>query len=397
MLVGGAVQLAVLFMSGDGFGSDGPPVTHELLAGADLFDLITGKAQYRHRRLAAGGDRPPVGGDNHGEWRFFVAGLGVGAGALLAGTGAAIVQSALVPITIPDSDDPFASGESGKEMIAALLLCVVLGALALATLPVALALIWATDTGGAALVTVYGALTIAIGWVLIQVGIKIATRACAAASRSSSPPSRRHDQRRACASAAARLAAAEAASVGNALDAARAKLLTGSALTAGRRRRSPAAAPAAARRGRPRTASPRPPGRPAGRSPRRPATGIAALTDREREVAALVATGDRTAGSPPSSTCPRRPWKHTSPTFSGNSGCGSVRRSRRCWQRVESRHGPASTIIPFVPGRRPTDEARHPWLGSSDQIAFVNAGEGNRCYLLLKVAGRPASWSSTGR
>jgi CRP-like cAMP-binding protein len=44
-------------------------------------------------------------------------------------------------------------------------------------------------------------------------------------------------------------------------------------------------------------------------------------------------------------------------------------------------------VIPFVPGRRPTDEARHPWLGSSDQIAFVNAGEGNRCHLLLRVSG----------
>ena len=48
---------------------------------------------------------------------------------------------------------------------------------------------------------------------------------------------------------------------------------------------------------------------------------------------------------------------------------------------------PHVEVIPFVPGRRPTDEAQHPWLGSSDQIAFVNAGEGNRCYLLLKVTG----------
>jgi ABC-2 type transport system permease protein len=176
VLVGGAVQLAVLFMSGNSFGSDGPPVTHELLAGADLSDLIAGKARsiaIVASPLAVIG--PVLAATITGEWRFFVAGLGVGAGALLAGTGAAVVQSALVPIAIPDSDNPFASGESGKGMIAALLLCVVLGALALATLPVALALIWATDTGSTALVTVYGALTVAIGWVLMQVGIKIAT------------------------------------------------------------------------------------------------------------------------------------------------------------------------------------------------------------------------------
>jgi CRP-like cAMP-binding protein len=49
----------------------------------------------------------------------------------------------------------------------------------------------------------------------------------------------------------------------------------------------------------------------------------------------------------------------------------------------------AVEIIPFQPGRRPTDEARHPWHGSSDQVAFVTAGERNRCYLLLKIDGRP--------
>jgi hypothetical protein len=176
VLVGGAIQLAVLFMSGNSFGSDGPPVTHELLAGANLSDLIAGKARsiaIVASPLAVIG--PLLAATITGEWRFFVAGLGVGAGALLAGTGAAVVQSALVPIAVPESDNPFASGESGKGMIAALLLCVVLGSLALATLPVALALIWATDTGSTALVTVYGVLTVAVGWVLMQVGIKIAS------------------------------------------------------------------------------------------------------------------------------------------------------------------------------------------------------------------------------
>ena len=44
-------------------------------------------------------------------------------------------------------------------------------------------------------------------------------------------------------------------------------------------------------------------------------------------------------------------------------------------------------IIPFAPGRRPTDEARHPWLGSSDQVAFLLGEPGNACYLLLAVSG----------
>ena len=40
-------------------------------------------------------------------------------------------------------------------------------------------------------------------------------------------------------------------------------------------------------------------------------------------------------------------------------------------------------IIPFSPGRRPTDEARHPGMGSSDAVAF-REGE---YYLLLAVSG----------
>jgi CRP-like cAMP-binding protein len=49
-------------------------------------------------------------------------------------------------------------------------------------------------------------------------------------------------------------------------------------------------------------------------------------------------------------------------------------------------------LIPFVPGRRPTDEARHAWLGSSDQVAFVlgDPAIDNRCYLLLAIQGTGA-------
>ena len=49
-------------------------------------------------------------------------------------------------------------------------------------------------------------------------------------------------------------------------------------------------------------------------------------------------------------------------------------------------------LIPFTPGRRPTDEARHAWLGSSDQVAFVlgDSSVDNRCYLLLAINGTGA-------
>ena len=41
------------------------------------------------------------------------------------------------------------------------------------------------------------------------------------------------------------------------------------------------------------------------------------------------------------------------------------------------------SVIPFSPGRRPTDEARHPGMGSSDAVAFLEGA----CYLLLAVTG----------
>ena len=110
------------------------------------------------------------------EWRYLIAGIGVGIGGLLAGTGAAVVQSAMVPIAIPDSDNPFSGGESGKGIVAALLLGVVLTCLAIVTVPVALALFWATDRGFVALVTVFGALTVVVGWAILRFGVRIASK-----------------------------------------------------------------------------------------------------------------------------------------------------------------------------------------------------------------------------
>ncbi|MDJ0771181.1 MAG: hypothetical protein QNJ12_20505 [Ilumatobacter sp.] len=176
VLVGGAVQLAVLFMAGNSFGIDGPAVTHELLAGADARTLVAGKARgiaIVAAPLAVIG--PVLAAVLTGEYRFLVAGFGVGAGALMAGTGAAVVQSALVPIAVPESDNPFVGGESGKGMLAALLLAVVLTGLALVTVPVALLLLWATDRGRVGLVTLFAAATVVVGWMLMRLGVRIAT------------------------------------------------------------------------------------------------------------------------------------------------------------------------------------------------------------------------------
>jgi hypothetical protein len=177
VLVGGAVQLAVLFMAGNSFGIDGPALTHELLSGVDPAAIVRGKARsiaIVASPLALMG--PVAAAAATDEWRYLVAGIGVGIGGLMAGTGAAVVQSAMVPIAIPDSDNPFAGGESGKGMVAALLLGVVLVCLAIVTVPVALALFWATDRGLVGLVTVFGALTVVVGRVVMRIGVLVATK-----------------------------------------------------------------------------------------------------------------------------------------------------------------------------------------------------------------------------
>jgi len=177
VLVGGAIQLAVLFMAGNSFGVDGPGVTHELLAGADARVLVTGKVRsiaIVASPLAIIG--PLAAAAITGEWRYLVAGFGIGIGSLLAGTGAAVVQSAYVPIAIPESDNPFAGGESGQGMVAAILLIGVLLGLAIATIPVALGLFWATDRGHIELTTALGIASIGAGWGVMLLGRHLATR-----------------------------------------------------------------------------------------------------------------------------------------------------------------------------------------------------------------------------
>ncbi|HUF97588.1 MAG TPA: hypothetical protein VMM60_05610 [Ilumatobacter sp.] len=175
VLVGGAIQLAVLFGAGNTFGNSGPPIMHEFLAGADPHTFVRAAARgvlIVAAPLALIG--PLLTSAITGEWSFFAAGVGVGIGGLFAGTGAAIVQSALVPIAIPESDNPFAGGESGKGIVAALLLVCVLTGLAVVTIPIALLLVWATFTGSVFFTTVCGVAAVLAGWAVMRGGEQIA-------------------------------------------------------------------------------------------------------------------------------------------------------------------------------------------------------------------------------
>lgn len=176
VLVGGAVQLAVLFMAGNSFGSDGPAVANELLTGADVELLVAAKARsVIVVALPVAIVGPLLAAGVTSEWNYLGAGVLVGLGGLLAGTGGAIVQSTLVPIAIPEGDNPLATGDSGKGCLAGLILGAVLAVLALITLPAALALLWALDRGSVALVTVFAATTLGAGIVVLRLGVRYAT------------------------------------------------------------------------------------------------------------------------------------------------------------------------------------------------------------------------------
>ena len=177
VLVGGAVQLAVLFMAGNSFGSDGPAMSNELLTGVDPEVLVRGKA--RSVAIVASPIAfigPVIAAALTDEWRYFLAGFLVGIGGLLGGTGGAIVQSTLVPIAIPEGDNPLASGDSGKGCLAGFILAGVVLSLAVVTLPIALALLWALDRGSLPLVTVFASATLAAGYAVYRLGIRFATR-----------------------------------------------------------------------------------------------------------------------------------------------------------------------------------------------------------------------------
>lgn len=175
VLVGGAVQLAVLFMAGNSFGSDGPAMSSELLTGVDPAVLVRAKARsviVSASPIAVIG--PLIAAAITSEWNYLPAGFAVGAGGLLAGAGGAMVQSSLVPIAIPDSDNPLASGDSGKGWFAALMLGAVLVTLAILTLPVALAMLWALDQQSLLLVTVFAIATLGAGLLVLKGGTALA-------------------------------------------------------------------------------------------------------------------------------------------------------------------------------------------------------------------------------
>jgi ABC-2 type transport system permease protein len=176
VLVGGAVQLSVIFMAGNVLGNDGPAVAGELLTGVDPAHVSAGVA--RSVLLAASPlvvAGPPVAAAITGEWRFLGAAYLVAVGGLLAGAGGALAQSSLVPFPVPPSDNPLAGGEAGRGCLAGLMLFAVLVGLALVTLPIALLLLWAVDRDSVVVAVLAASATVVAGALLLRAGRAIAS------------------------------------------------------------------------------------------------------------------------------------------------------------------------------------------------------------------------------
>lgn len=176
VLLGGAVHLAVLLVAGNSFGNEGPAVVHDLVAGGPRL-LVAGTVRSTvviTAPLAVLG--PLAAAALTGAWHLLPAGWLVAAGALLAGAGGAVVQSVLVPIPLPEGDDPFATGESGRNLAAGLAMLGVLVVLAVAMSPIVLALMWATSAGATATITGLTAAGVVAGWGLCRVGSELAVR-----------------------------------------------------------------------------------------------------------------------------------------------------------------------------------------------------------------------------
>jgi hypothetical protein len=109
-----------------------------------------------------------------GEWTYLPAGVAVGVGGLLAGAGAAVTQASLVPIAVPESDNPLAGGDSGNGWFAGLVLALVVLSLAVLTLPLALALLWATDRDRPELVSLFALVAVGVGALVLRGGTALA-------------------------------------------------------------------------------------------------------------------------------------------------------------------------------------------------------------------------------
>ncbi len=145
VLTAGLLHFAVLFESSNAFGFDGPPLWMEVAAGADGRVLTQGKA------VASIATMTPFAvvlvvalAAIHDGWQWFPAALLLAMGSVLLATGASVVSTTLAPFAVPESPNPFATGDTGQGCVASLVLMADMLVLGVVSAPVAVAVWWAS-------------------------------------------------------------------------------------------------------------------------------------------------------------------------------------------------------------------------------------------------------------
>jgi len=145
VLAAGLLHFAVLFEGNNTFGFDGPALWMEVMAGADGRALARGKAATSVVTMAVPALALVVSlAAVSGGWRWVPAGLLLALGSMLLAAGASVASAAAAPFSVPDSPNPFAAGDTGQGCLAGGILAVDMVALAVVSVPVALAVWWAS-------------------------------------------------------------------------------------------------------------------------------------------------------------------------------------------------------------------------------------------------------------
>ncbi len=176
VLVGGAVQLAVLFIAGNSFGSDGPALSNELLCGVDPVLFVRAKARSVLVVTSPLGRCRPAA-RRRGERRVALSAGGLPRRrrrtARRNGRRDGAVDDR--PIAVTGGRQP-AGRRRFRQRVSCGLILARSSCRSPVTLPVALGLFWAVSFGSLSWVTVFAGATVAAGAGVLELGIRYATR-----------------------------------------------------------------------------------------------------------------------------------------------------------------------------------------------------------------------------
>lgn len=174
VLVGGMLHLAVLFDGNNAFGMDGPPVWIEVSSGVDSAVLVRGKVLSSLTVMSLPAVVVPLSlAALTGGWQWLPAGWLVAVGSVAAAAGVAVLSASIAPVAMPESPNPLAAGDTGQGCVAGLMLMIGLTLLAVVSVPVVVAVGYAS-TRSAAWTTVAALSSPAAGVTVLWVAARFA-------------------------------------------------------------------------------------------------------------------------------------------------------------------------------------------------------------------------------